>query len=1233
MSTPSTVTKRAQNNDFVATTGILLSGVSGFGYTTGFYLTNSGSHSIETSIKEDASSDYPYAFSFPSGKKFTITPGANKFIPFTFTSVYPEGNIGFGSSGPYGNGTYIETFRITNKSAFDGSVDTNINLLVTGQVSGFGSLPLVDAEGNIGTGPLTSNKPQNISGFRVVTDYAKDGRPQTTLRWYHPETGYYLTEYKIEVATNITNDNSSATGTWSELTQTYDGTVGTSPKSPFLINYDTVTINDPTIGSFTQTLYATTDGIRQKYSSNSNETTNPAVNYGEILHKNLDNDTDYYYRIRSQYRDSDGVASSQGKYIYGYPVDNFDEVISNIDVNTGLASGSSTLPTNADSPGTSPAAIKNTTGPRSAMIVQLEDKIDAYSHINLKTVFDQELTDRGINKNYFTAGESEYVFTGVKFVVGENAIIGSKDVNYAGIETGEPITDNNSQEINTVLKLEKGSQVLGMGGKGGDGGYQELLPTLDGDKIYARQQDGGVFVRAGAVKQSKFGGNASSAIKITSASITKFRLEKDFTSIIAGGGGGGAGGDISYFPKGFVIKDRLEEQDKSLYNDTILFSPRTRTERQSQGGSTYYQANASNRHYIPQDGVLRVGIATDSKSVSVRSSGGGGGSNILYHGPESMFIMEYNYSDMIGTFMAGVGGGGQGFGESKPGISLRVQDQLIEIGKLDVDLTSDGLKGNRLQFGKGSEFSRRGKMSPGSNGGALGLDGESATDLNASRFYSIQGGPPTINAIGGAGGNAIEVIDGSGYDDFSKFLFFGDSSVAPSRTNYPDLIAHFEADSQYLYSDRAGTNLIPDADHNGRNVGYWKNTDATLSDIYLKNPSTWTKMEYTQGVATIQQRNRTDFFNGSSVVGCWDFHRRAFMLHGATSNADGVDPSAIYKLHPNMDSFEIVYFLAPLLEYNLIDYPDSKAPTHAQFFSTKVGGQFRTGHSSNLTVNTGVKGWALHHWSNTNPLHVPLNDRHPSVSWSSPSMFYDTRGFIRENTGLPRGKSVTFNDFTGGVSPNRAWMYSISASKFGANTIRYSVFNDLTSVTNQIVEGNKFNWVDNPTIGGSYTRQYNGLVPFFGGISDLLIFRKSLTPNERRSLFNYFCRTKLRLPDSTVYHARTHASYTYNQGRNRLVYFDIDFRSAGQSIGDIKIGRKFYFKNPSGTVTFVGIATRYIQNPATGVYMDLHRIADVSATIPTSTLVDIYPNPDENNSGSTNNFKGFNIVSYENRKV
>ena len=92
MALPSAVTSRGDGNNFIATTGMVLTGITGFGIRTGFYLTNSGSHPIETSLGYNEGNT-PGIFEFPSGQHFTIL-GLWSTAGRPFTQDHPLAALG-----------------------------------------------------------------------------------------------------------------------------------------------------------------------------------------------------------------------------------------------------------------------------------------------------------------------------------------------------------------------------------------------------------------------------------------------------------------------------------------------------------------------------------------------------------------------------------------------------------------------------------------------------------------------------------------------------------------------------------------------------------------------------------------------------------------------------------------------------------------------------------------------------------------------------------------------------------------------------------------------------------------------------------------------------------------------------------------------------------------------------------------------------------------------------------
>jgi len=1047
MAIPSTVTQRAQGNTFVAESGMLVSGVTGFGIRTGFYLTNSGNYPIETKLETPDS--YPTAFDFPSGTSFTLTPGKNKFIPFEVifaqANTSPPVSSAY-STGPDMHGKYEEYFYLNTTSELNGQPDSDgrIRMRITGQVTGFGAGTVGSQGGS--QGPFTATKPAYPSGFRAVNQYGENGKPESILRWFHPDTGYYFSRYKIEYAGNIDTvpGASSPTGLWSGLA-TYD------------VNYDYVTAQSTQYyNSFTLKKYATNTGINQLYSRGTEG--NRDSNYGEYTGQDLGFNADYYYRIKGQYVDYHNAISYESEYVYAYPVDNFNVDITNSDVNNGLLSGSTTLPSSSS------ANIKNSAGSPQAMYVYFED---GQSDINLKTLFDAELTSRGIDNTYFRSTSSTYAFTGVHFVVPDNYTVGSKTPAVAGITSGDRIEDDAGTEIITVLDLNVNSSVVGIGGAGGDGGFTDI--NRPGQPTYVINK-GKVQIQNRETTASTIGGQGSAAIYISATDISKFTIRKNSTAEIYGGGGGGGGGDPYFWPKAFQL--RPEGEDDVFQLEGFLVS----SVRKTNLNSANLDTNIDIAKLVPWSRAATKPTASN-------------------------FQEQYKLSDILGTQLAGVGGGGQGFGISLGGASL----------KEGTDAKFEAQRGGFEAAGLGTPSDINIKISPGGNGGSFGEDGSTAFNANASQFFKADLGDAEP-ANGGNAGEAIKVIAGnSNYSSFKDLVVFKDY-LAPTVSNFPALLAHFSADSG-VYDNDAGTNAAADGD----NVHVWRSVN-DASNIYLQSTSIPELTTYSKPKFYSSSTDYTQYFNNQKVV-FFDGRQDAFCLEGLVKSG---------KLEAGMEGFEIIYFLAPFSNYS-----GNKVNRFSPFHRAgDKNGSFRTGKGSERHGKRSVYGWCLHQWSNIG------GGDNVSQSFEKPSMFYDPQGNTREGAGLPDKQQIVFRDFTGGINPNRAWMYSISAMREG-NNIKYAVYNNLNVMSQANYSSNRFSWIPKPIIGLSKSHwTKDGSCSFYGSISDIFIFKTSLTDKERKSLYNYIVNNKLGIQSS--------AARTDENDRNTL---DMNNGFAGFNIG------------------------------------------------------------------------------------
>jgi hypothetical protein len=1041
MSLPSTVTSRAEGNEFVASTGITLTGVTGFGLRTGFYLTNSGNYPVRTDISYYEAGTQG-VFEFPSGQRFDILAGQSKFIPFEM--VFVQDNISgpaVGATGPETNGLWTSQFSLSTISKRNGQDDPSgaIKLNVTGQVTGF----------QAGSGPFTSTIPAHPSGFLVTTDYALDGKPTSTLRWQHPSSGYYFTKYKIEYAGNI-EDSSVATGSWTGL---YD----------FDINRSLETQTAGVTTAFTYYKYATNTGIAQKFTRGTAD--NPETPYGEFSVSDLAFNANYYYRIKSQYVDRDGSIYYESPYVYGYPVDNFNVDITNADVNGGLLSGSTTL-----SPTTDPSdVIANNTSDPQALQIYFQN---GQTNINLKTEFDKKLTAITGSVNIFDPTHADYAFSGVHFTVPENYIVGANTTDNAGIDTGAQLKYG-STEIKSVLFLKEGSQVLGMGGKGGNGGFTTINLSEEEPHLFYR---GRFNIGSRDTTTSDNVGAGSAAIYISDTSIGELQIRKDPTAKIYGGGGGGGGGDSFYFPKAFVFNpDALVDITQAKVNSFKRLHKLTDTPNIKLTTDLKESPEASEFDIQASYAVNRT---QNGKSYKW-----------------SYNTLNFTLADIIGDQLGGLGGGGQGFGESLGGSSK----------KQGTDATFGNNKGSSKAAGLGSQPNGESNVSPGGDGGEFGVDGKTPRNADAGILYPIPD-DNTGAAVGGQSGEAIKIVTGnSNYSKVSSLVQY-ESSLQPTSSNYPNLVAWFtteDSSSTYLPTTTVGSY---------KEIDQWKakNDTSIYIDFYNGTNSLFRPMLIEQGTTT-NHNCYTLPFNNNNVV--------FFGFNQSGKDATGGDLHNIIgtnKLQNSMTGFEIVYFMYP----GTVEDDSGNLAFRTQFSSFYVKDGGSNVKKGNFNINgsapryrNGKVGYALHEWS------TKTDTLDQSDNYASSLFYYKNEGAegamqrSSENAGLPFGYNINFSDFTNGVSPQRAWMYSVSSFRAGSLT-NYQIYNDLSLVTERRFEVSSYNWRTEPRIG--YNRGYNANCQsfFYGCISDIVVFNTALTPKQRKSLYAYISNRKLKVKAS-----------------------------------------------------------------------------------------------------------------------
>ena len=938
----------------------------------------------------------------------------------------------------------MSNLTLASISQYDGSADTEgaISISITGQVTGANS--------------WTSEFPAKPSGFLVKTEVNFQGKPRAVLRWNHPETGYYLTRYRIEYAGNI-DDSSVATGIWTGIQSL---TPPARQSAPYYntIYQDKLIAGNGFLSPVSCRFFGEVSGISQLYSRE--VTGNPPSNYGEFTGEGLGFGADYYYRIRSEYvHPANSLLNYYGEYVYGYPVDNFNEPVNN-EVLTGLASGCpSTLP-----PEGSASNIKNSTSAPQAMYIYFND---GQGDINLKSLFDAELTKRDITNTAFDSTSADYAFTGVKFVLPEHFTVGATSSSNAGIETGGKIKDASNNEVNVMLVLEKDSKVLGCGGTGGDGGYTKVKMG-EKDRQLIRAYNAINIGRDEWEKQaSSVGGTGSAAIKITDSGISLFRIHKDFTALIYGGGGGGGGGDPFFWPKAFTLNS----------NPVFMFERGT--------ASWKTQALNVNKDWAKGDPIelekefditFDTNMNTSNQQVNKET-------------------YSFKFSDILGNHIAGVGGGGQGFGYSPGGASL-IQGPEAKF---------EAQRGDPTRPGEGS--TARDKRSPGGAGGLFGLDGNEGLNALANLLY-IYNTVDELPADGGQAGAALESVSTTYTTaNFQGKLLLGSASTKSAPSELNSLVAWFSTDdTSKLIKTLPSTPINQSTDNFVRIQKWISKNDATIyMDAYEPGHYGLTHRPLFINKNDLNPSNPdyTKYLGGQNVA----------YLDGATFR--GLEINNIVgsgKLEEGMNGFEIIYFLAPIVDQNWGHapfYPETPSRLGKGKYwhlASKWAGASRNAHNS-----PGGGGWALHQWSDIGPEGTDKN-----LSYNQTTQFYDNQGFIREGTGL-RKKSFRFKDFTNQVNPKRGWCYGISAKKKG-NSIDYSIFNDTRRIFQTNIDGGAFSWVDKPMIGACRKNPGSHLTHttrWFGNISHLAVFNKALTYEERNAVVNYFAETGSRVLSST----------------------------------------------------------------------------------------------------------------------
>ena len=1143
MTVPSTVLHRQEDNDFVARTGMLLTGVTGFAYRTGFYLTNSGSYSITSTI-QDTSNNSEF-INFPSGQKFSIPAGYHKFIPFDY--IFVGNNTNFVPpasgpvSGPYSNGRTFNSLKITTTSDILGTQDTEgaITVNITGQVTGFNSLPLNSNGNGLASGPRTANRPNYPTNFKGIMGEEENGKLAVNLRWDHPATGYYLTRYQIEQCIDLT-DSSVSTGEWTVLSPYFDIEYSTKFIVPY--GYPNNGFNFRQYGGYT--------GISQRYTAGT--APNQQTSFGEYTVTNIKPSKNYSFRIKGQYVDYNDVASFESDYVYAYGVTTFEDAISNTqirtDVSNGLISGRTSLPSNDASnvliPSPAPSPLK---------IYFNGDK-----DVELSTKFDTYLAEAGISLSNFDSDDPERLFTGVHFIIKEGDIIGSTNTSNAAIRYSSVIKDERDVEIPTSLILENGAAIMGMGGKGGDGGYTKISSE---DELRSIEQRN-FKITIGDSRVSTKGLDGGDAVYIGDSAIQKFTIRADVDSIIAGGGGGGGGGDPFFVPNYYLAKQNVitELLDQGQSNLNVVLS---------------------------NDGRRYTAVLSDD--TKLRNVG---------------TTNSFTISEIVGTQQAGPGGGGQGYSISDCGLLLSIS---TEGPPVDSSKDLDVRYGAQDRFGISPTATAFGSI--GGNGGSFGQDGGTPENSDANSFFATNNFARQPK-IGGKAGAAIRLIDtNSNYANFNE-LFFFNNRLSLTKANFPKLIAHFDAD-QEVY-DTGGSA----ATHNN-GVKTWKSVEDP-NDIYLiQNEDPNFEPVYYTNNSLFNNKNAI-YFDGGATKNIKKF----FWLESTPDwRNEIVDSFEItYFLAPHTNTYTD-FRTSPWTQFATTGlslnngkgvYGDFERAKNARFKKQVSIYQFvpwavnilagernavtsypfpnDKGLTNVVQFRGGPLGWGLHNFSNFecglasdfDPINQPNNHTIRNLFNGVHSKFYDDEGNIVETAGLAGNNFITFNDLTRSDDTNyvrhRPWMYSIAGQVFG-NNVYIEIYNDTKLIASKTFSGTSFLFLKRPIIGmATYVLQFYGL------ISDLALFKTKLTPSERKGVFKSIASKKLAPLSTSLGSITITGEYNitnYNDKsvikcsalgeallENSIIYFDNGFikgtESASVSATTIK---GFAFGKISGTGT------------------------------------------------------------------
>jgi len=934
--------ERIENTDFISNTGMKVFAITGQSIRTGFYLTNSGNTALNTYIGYDT----PYqAFDFPSGHSHNpvvTAPGSSSFIPFYFKGFNDNITAPEVTTGPESSGVYTATLTLRNKSNLDNTYDPSglITFGITGYVTGFDAaagLPATCANPYRGNDGQTPNHPAR---FLIQTGYYDaSGAPMNVLAWQHPATGHDLNRYSVQYTqdsswvevsgvpftddTSIRNINGIA-GTGFEINRKYiqsyglgfantAGYVETNFYSGILVPSSLA--GDPQIP----------EGLR-----NLPDPQNTGIHQDSyFIHKELSQDQNYYYRMRSEYVQSNNSSTSDivgSMYVYASGTSDFSTDVSH-QVSTGLSDSSTQF---------TDARTVIPTSPKPAFRVHLDH---GSSNINLSGVFIKALVDRGLVKqengldlaigsnptaaDYLAiANTGAYAdnYTGVQFILRPDSIVGAEGGAYpagdpdAGmvipaVRTGYQLltgvvqpadagpTNANTQkplaETPSVLVMQNSSLIVGQGGGGGDGGITtigqddigEWGTTKGAQSDTSKDAQYTLTLDIQYEKDSTVGAGAGDAIYISHPSIDKFSIRKDYNAKIYGGGGGGGGGDRFLAEKIFSIKS------KGVSKEWMLNARGSKgTYDKGYGVGWHYGGNwtPAQKIEISDEGNILVNLG--SKFGDTISSAH---DYIPTHGGDIIF----RAIDFVGIHRGGAGGGGAGFRTVKGGTQFSdkgLKDYISDLSNGGYGFAGIGnLKGRHNR----ADTSDAHKHAFGGNGGDYGEPGS----IGQTFSEQTMGIPFLLDEesksgkAGGAAGKAIRVISTNTNYTVSNYrgkLLSITPSITPI-TDIPGLVGYFEAGNKSYNTGTTEATATETVEKwvstNDANV-YLEQTTAdnkpTLQDANKEDQTVGEGLSLTRsGIVTV----RHEFFNNQKYIyfsPTLSTKINYMKLYGATSNVD-----------------------------------------------------------------------------------------------------------------------------------------------------------------------------------------------------------------------------------------------------------------------------------------------------------------------------------------------------------